>query len=202
MNKELNINHLFSVAWKFTKGHLAFLAGYLIIFFLISFLLQAAQDRVINNVFLTIIIYVINGVVATFLQMGFVNSTLLITSHKKPRLNQLYANGHHFISWIVACFLISLIVTVGFILFIFPGFYLLARFSLFPFFILDKNMGPLEAMGASLKASKGKCWPLFVLFLCTLLLNILGCLLLGIGLLITVPLSTLVWASAYKTLRP
>ena len=179
---EIKIDGNFSQAWKFTREHLLFLVAYLIIFFLVSSILQFAQDRIFNNILITAIIHIANGIIAVFLQMGFLKSALLITSGVRPGFEQLYNNGSHFISWVVAYFLLGLMVSIGLLFLSIPGLYILARFSLTGFFILDQNMGPIEALQASARASKGRCWSLFILFLCTLGLNILGCLLLGIGL--------------------
>lgn len=200
MNNELKLSDIFSETWKLTKEHWGFLVGYLIIFFLISSFLQFAQNRIFNNGFIATIIYFASAIIALFMQMGFLKSALLITSGIKPGFEQLYVNSHHFIAWIVAQFIFVIIVTLGFIFFIFPGFYLLARFSLYPLFILDKNMGPLEALKGAKVVSKGQCWFLFLLFLCTFLINILGCLFFGVGLLITIPISALAWALTYRKL--
>lgn len=200
MNFELTIKDVFSQAWKFTKEHLWFLVSYLIIFFLINAFLSFLENRVFHNGFIAAVIYLLGAFISFFIQMGFINSSLMITDGLKPGYDQLYANGHHILSWIVAHFLFILMISVGLVFLIFPGLYLLARFSLYPFFILDKNMGPIESLGAASRASRGKCWFLFLLFLCTLLLNLLGCLFFGIGLLITMPISALAWALVYRKL--
>jgi hypothetical protein len=79
-------------------------------------------------------------------------------------------------------------------------FYLLITFSFWPFFILDKDLSVLGAFEESKKATKGCKIRLFWLFFLCMLLDLLGVLCFVVGLLITVPLTALVWTQTYKQL--
>ena len=68
------------------------------------------------------------------------------------------------------------------------------------FFVLDKKVGPIQAMKLSVKATKGAKWQLFVFGLALLVINILGILCLFVGLLITFPLSLLACTFVYQKL--
>ncbi len=99
-----------------------------------------------------------------------------------------------------AYLLIALFTILGFIALIIPGIILALAFSLSYFFIIDKNMGPWEAMKASFDISKGYRWRILSInALCTLI-NILGLLCLGVGILVTAPLTTLASAAFYERL--
>lgn len=87
-----------------------------------------------------------------------------------------------------------------FLLLLIPVVYLAVRYFLFPFFVLDKDMGPIEALKASAKATEGHRWFLCLLLLVLTLLNIGGAILLGIGLLFTIPISALALTWVYRKL--
>ncbi|MEM1312129.1 MAG: DUF975 family protein [Patescibacteria group bacterium] len=74
------------------------------------------------------------------------------------------------------------------------------RFSFVVQFIVDKDLGPLNSIKASWTATKGKFTRLLLFYLQLLGLNILGLLALGIGLLITIPLTNIAVTYAYKEL--
>ena len=69
-----------------------------------------------------------------------------------------------------------------------------------PYLVIDRGLGPIEAMKESWRVTKGHKWQLFFLFLALIGLNILGAIALIIGLLVTVPISMLAAAHAYRTL--
>lgn len=196
------IGNFISEGWKFTKEHLGFLISYVIIGLVMSLLFSGVADALMEQgrTLLAILMHLAGWVVGTFIQMGLYNSALLITSGIKPGFNQLYSNDKHFVSYAISSILFSIMVLIGFLLLIVPGFYIMARFWLFPFFILDKDMGPVEALKAASEASEGKRWFLFLLILVLVLLNIAGALLLGIGLLFTIPITFLALALVYRRL--
>jgi hypothetical protein len=196
------IGNFISEGWKFTKEHLGFLISYVIIMLVISGLFsgvaEALKDQ--GRTLLSVLMHLAGWVVGTFIQMGLYNSALMITSGIKPGFDQLYSNDRHFVSYVLSSILFSIMFLIGFLLLIVPGFYVLARYGLFPFFVIDKDMGPVEALKAASKASEGKRWFLFLLFIVLALLNIAGILLLGIGVLFTIPITFLALTSVYRRL--
>lgn len=197
---KLNIGDILKEAWKFTKEHLGFLVAYFIITIVISVLFSfvAAELEERDSTFLAVLMHLAGAVVNVFISMGLYRSALMITAGEKPGFNQLYANDQNFISWILAGLVVGIMILVGLILLVIPGLYVMAKYLLFPYFLLDRNLGPIESLQETAKATKGKVGFLFLLLLVCFLLNVVGFLLLGIGLLITVPLTTLAMAVAYR----
>lgn len=198
----LTIKEVFSEGWRYTKEHLGFLIGYFLIMTIVSILFSLIGDNFQEKekFLVAFVVHVIGMIVGVYMQMGFYNSALMITSWMKPTFDQMYSNGGHFVSFLVANILLELMILVGFILLIVPGFYLLARFGLVPFFVLDQNLGPIEALKAASKASEGKRWFLFLFFISAFLTNVLGALLLLVGLLFTIPLTLVAFAVVYRKL--
>ena len=89
---------------------------------------------------------------------------------------------------------------VGFILLIIPAFIFAVMFSMATYLVIDKNLSPVEAMKESRRITNGHKWDLVVLSLLLLLVNILGLLALVVGLLVSLPVSSLAVAHAYRTL--
>lgn len=195
--KSFSVGEVISEAWKFTKDHLGYLLSFMVIYFLINGLFTALNYKTDS-----VPISLLGTVITTFIYMGLYNSALLITEGVRPNLDQLYANWAKFAPWILASILFGLMLLAGLALLIVPGLYLLARYGLYTFFILDrdKNLGPIEALKAAAKASEGHRWDLFLLYMSCFGLNLLGILLLGFGLLFTVPLTVIALAIAYRRL--
>jgi hypothetical protein len=75
--------------------------------------------------------------------------------------------------------------------------YLTLKTNFFTYFIIDKDMGALEALSESLTRTTGLEFELFTIYSILALLNLIGVLLFGIGLLFTIPYSWLVISVIY-----
>ncbi len=179
--------------WRLTKENLGFLLAYEIILFLVCVLLGAIHDG-----FILAIVHFIGWLVCLLIKLGLYNSSLLITAGIKPGFDQMYKNYPLLLSWIIASILFGIMFVIGLVLLIVPGLYVWAKYGFFPFFILDKKAGPIEALKLSGKATEGIRWHIFLLFLACLGLNLLGIILLGVGLLFTIPTTLLALAIVYR----
>lgn len=182
------------------KEHFLFLLLYMVIMSCVSFLLDGLANIFYDQgkIKLFLLTYATEWVVGMYTIMGLFNSILLITSGIKPNFRQLYSNDSHFYSFVMGFFLYELMMIAGFILLIIPGCYVVARYGLFFFLILDKNMGPIESIKAASKISEGKRGFLFLMNASVCVLNIAGILFFGIGALITVPITFCALTETYR----
>ena len=187
------IGQVIKEAWELTKAHLGFLIGFQLIIFGIMALFGGLDPEG-----KWVLWQMLGWVVLILVKMGLYNSSLLITGGIQPGFNQLYQNWRMLISWVIASFLFGLMFMIGFALLIVPGLYIWARYGFFPFFILDKDVGPIEALKMSAKATEGIRWQVFLLFISCLGLDILGALFFGVGLLFTIPITLLAIAIVYR----
>jgi uncharacterized membrane protein len=97
--------------------------------------------------------------------------------------------------------LIYIFTVLGMLFLIIPGIILSLAFSLSYFIIIDKNLGPWESMKASFDMTKGFRWRILAIGMLCSLINILGLLCLGVGILVTMPLNTLALAALYQRLN-
>lgn len=81
-----------------------------------------------------------------------------------------------------------------------PGIILGIKFWFFDYFIMDKKVGPIEALKRSAELTSGVKWKLFLFFLALTGINILGALLLLIGLFLTIPTTMMAAAFVYRKL--
>jgi len=98
----------------------------------------------------------------------------------------------------VAKFLYTLIVTIGLFLLLVPGIIWAIMFYLAAYLIVDKNIGPVEALKTSVELTRGLKWDLGVFASVILLVNIIGLVCLGVGLLITLPMTMLANVYIYR----
>ena len=119
-----------------------------------------------------------------------------------PRIVDLFGSLERGPAYLLALTIYCLTVSGGLVLLIVPGIYLAIRYCLFAQVITDTSASALAALRKAAALAHGNWGPLGALFLIAFLLNIAGMSLLGIGLIISFPVSLLAIAGFYRSLRP
>lgn len=133
--------------------------------------------------------------------LGFMRMVLRFVDGEKGELVDLFSAFHLIIGYFVASIIVSLVVGVAFLFLILPGIWVGIRLMLYGWVIADREVGPFAALDASWAITRGAFWQLFGLLFTLFFVNLLGLLALGIGLLVTGPLSVVAIAYAYRRLE-
>jgi uncharacterized membrane protein len=194
-SKSFSIRALLKEGWELFKVNSGFLVVYQIILYILTLAFGSFESGWKMAPF-----HLLGFLIVTLGHMGLYQSILMMTTGNKPRFDQFYSNWPQFLSWLIASILFSIAFTVGLFLLIVPGFYILARYGLFPFFVLDQKLDPIESLSEAGKATEGVRWHIFLLFVVCGLLNILGLLFFFVGFLITLPITLFALATVYRQL--
>ena len=97
--------------------------------------------------------------------------------------------------------LAALIIVAGFILLVIPGIIASLGLGFAPYIVIDRPLGPVESLKESWRITKGNKWRIFLFGLALLGVNILGLLAIGIGVLVSVPITLLAVVHAYRFLQ-
>lgn len=130
--------------------------------------------------------------------MGVIKAYLNITRGKKVTMETFTSQAPKILNFFAAQILMMLIVLGGFILLIIPGFYFSLKYMFTPYLVIDKNMGPIEALKASGKITHGIKWDLIGFMAATVVLMYAGILALVVGLVVTVPVGTLAYVVLFN----
>lgn len=147
---------------------------------------------------------VVGNVVSLFLGalVGMGVTAFYLAAHDSPQTVQLGNLWHPSPYWkfLGASVLTSLAVGIGFVLLIVPGVIALLFFMFSTFIVIDRELGPIDAMKESMRITEGHRLPLLGFVLLLVLIVIAGALALGVGLLVAFPIATLAFAHAYRVL--
>lgn len=142
----------------------------------------------------------VSMVLSTFVGLGYTAFFLRAESAPEAaKLEDLW-NPKQFWQYLGTEILVGVVVMVGIILLIIPGIIFAVMFLFAQYLVVDRGLGPIQAMKESMRITKGERWELFLFLLVCLILNILGALLLLVGLLVTVPVTMLAIVHAYRLL--
>lgn len=139
-------------------------------------------------------------VFAIILRMGYTKIFLRIYDGETPKFVDIFKEYPAFWRYLGVSILTPLAVMGGLILLIVPGIIWAVRFSFAPIIVIDTDSGPIVSMKESYAITKGYFWKLLGFWVVIILLNILGLVAFVVGLLATVPISTLAAIYVYRHL--
>jgi len=195
-----SINESIKFAWELFKKH----AVYLIVVGLILFGVSAIFSSIENHIrfgFISWLVSLLSYVVNIIISMAIIKIILeFLDGHSNPSWEKISSSFPLFWKYLGGTILTSLIVMVGFILLIIPGIYAMLRLQFVSYFIVDKGLAPLDAMKESSELTKDIKFELLLFLIVLCGINLLGFIALGIGLLVSVPVSMIAIAYVYRTL--
>lgn len=221
IHHDFNIKKILESAWDKTKEHLVFLISLLLCAFVIMIL--AAFIPLIN-----IIVPLLIGIAFIKISLLIVSGTKPTKSHVIDSLKKYKVAWKFFLATLVYMLipfitvilyyttvllvisnvpvLLSVMAIPLFFLTVFlipTSVYLIIRLQFYKFLVVEnENIGVLEAFKQSMLITRGNFWKILAFMIVLVAMNVLGKLALGIGLLITVPISLLANAILYKELLP
>lgn len=147
--------------------------------------------------------FLFNLAVIVFLiiiRIGYNKIYLKIHDGEQTKFSDIFQEYKTFWRYVGVSILVPLTVLGGLILLIVPGLIWLVRFSFAPIIVIDTVMGPIKSMKESYAITKGNFWKLTLFWIVLALLNLAGLIIVGVGLLISVPVSTLAYIYVYRNL--
>lgn len=140
-------------------------------------------------------------VIFSGLMLGLHRIALETMNGKAPRLVNLAALLRRGPTFLLAFCIYSAAVVAGLVLLVVPGIYVAVKYALFGQVLATTATTAPQALRDAAVLSSGQWWTLFPLLLTALLLNLAGLAFLGVGLLITFPVSLLATSDLYRSLR-
>jgi membrane-anchored glycerophosphoryl diester phosphodiesterase (GDPDase) len=199
---QLSVKECLRFGWETFKKSPVLIAGG----FLIGIGVMALSSLILDDTtqapsLQTFLMGVANGVIGMIVEIGFV--TFALRAHDNVgglRVSDMW-NPKPFWKYLAVQILVGITVLIGLVLLVVPGVIAAIGLLFSSYLIVDKGRGPIEAMKESWRVTKGNRWQLALLVLAVAVLNILGFMLVLVGLLVTIPVSMIAMAHAYRTLE-
>lgn len=179
-----SIGEALKVGWQQFKKRPWYLLG-ITLGFWVLIMASGAQ-----NALFTALMYLLYG--------GFIALFLAHYDGKTIKFDDMFDIDNRWLSFAVLGMVKTLIIMVGFLLFIIPGVYLAIKWSFAEILVIEKGMRPMEALRESSRLTKGNRWKLFFFGLIVGVLMLLGLIVFIIG---GVVVSIVVMFAAIKIYR-
>ena len=135
------------------------------------------------------------------LMAGLLRIASRAAENQAPELTDLTALLGRGPTLLLAFCIYFLAVVGGLILLVVPGIYLAARYAFFGQVVATKSTSAVQSLRDAGAFSEGNWWTLGLFLALILLLNLAGAAFLGIGLLVTFPVSLLAMADLHRSLH-
>ena len=189
--------------WNTLKKNFGFFLGMLAIVVAINLLVGLVMSSFSEEApkVLVIAVSAISWILDLLISMGVIRITLKFCDQEQATYRDLFSAYRLLLNYLVGSIVYGIMVTIGFVFLIIPGIYLAVKYQFYEYLIVDKGMGPIEAIKRSGVLTEGVKWNLVLFWLALVGINILGMIALGVGLIATVPVSWLANAYVYRRLQ-
>lgn len=139
--------------------------------------------------------------VSLFFSLGQISIFLGLVRGEEVDLNMLVSGGPYYLGGLVASLLLGIAVFSGTLLCIVPGIILWAGLQFTLYALVDRDLGPVEALSESWNLTEGfKLTILLINIVVIVGLLVFSCITMGIGYFVAVPVLSLMQAVMYHSL--
>ena len=188
--ESLPLGDYVKTGWDLFKQYPGGFVGFCLLYFLIQVALKA----------IPYVGAVAAVVINTPLLMGnFIVSAKLLHG-QPPEFRDFFEGFQYFLPLLLLSLVAGLFIGIGTILLVIPGIYLAVAYLFASYLVVDRRLDFWPAMELSRRTVTPRWFGYFAFMLLLALLNLAGALLLGLGLLVTIPLSFCAVTAAYADL--
>jgi len=205
MKKTFSIKTLFNQAWSDYKSNWKTFILIGIIFALVGGLgnLGMSVDPITGYLTNSPLISIVAWLLQVFIGLGFIQFLLNIIDEKDAKIENLFHGAHsiqHFIYFVIVGLLVSVLTVLGTVLFIIPGIVLATGLLFSKYFMAEEKTDIVGSLRSSWNATMGHKWKIFWLMIVIVFFNLASLFTLFIGLVITIPMTYIIYARLYRTL--
>jgi hypothetical protein len=135
--------------------------------------------------------------IAAPLGAGFYVVSAKLMQRRTPEFQDFFTGFQFFLPLLLLSVVSAVLIVLGFILLILPGIFLMVCYLFASMIVVDQRLDFWPAMELSRRTVQTQWFGFFVFVLLLILINLGGAALLGIGLLLSLPVSACAVAAAY-----
>ncbi|MBD1933734.1 MULTISPECIES: glycerophosphoryl diester phosphodiesterase membrane domain-containing protein [Cyanophyceae] len=186
----VKISEYIGSGWETFKKNPAGFVGFTFVFFLINVAIAKVSQSVTLEGFISLLI-------SAPLNAGFLIVAFKLLKNRATTFGDFFRGFNNYLPLFLVSLVSSVVISIGLLLLLIPGVYLAVAYIFALPLVLEKKMNFWDGMEFSRKLISKHWFSFFGFAFVLVLLNLAGVLLLGVGLLVTIPLSVCAIAAAY-----
>lgn len=207
LEDKFSIESVLGQGWTGTKTFFFPLLGVMVVNGLLtmlvpiaSFFIGASNSLMAENLFLSLGLGLLSTFIALTIEMGMIKVNLMVLDGQTVRPDDCFQTfnllPNYFVAWLIA----RSVTMFGFFCFVIPGIILHISFQFFGYFIVERGMGPIEALKASWAVCDGARWNLVMLSIVLWFINAVGFMCFFLGLIPAHMINGISLAATYREL--
>jgi len=201
-NYALNVSRCLDRGWEISQRYLGGFISFLLLFFLISVLAGLppllAEVEVLMPYGIVQLTSLYSLLIAPVLYAGMSIVALQIVRRRRVYFGDFFSGFYQYLPVLLVTQIVNFLVIFGLSFLLIPGLIFGVLYQLSLPLVLDRGLNFWQAMETSRKIIMRNFSDFLVLYLVTAFLNLMGLLVLGMGLLITIPWSAGTQIAAYE----
>lgn len=163
-----------------------------------GFVVIGVLNLVVQAIHIPVVSPIISFVASVFLAAGYASMVLAVYDNRPAAIGDLFKPVPQLTNMLAVNFITAIAVTIGMVFLVIPGLIAAVLLGFAPLLVLEQNMAPMDALKRSADLAKPLMGKLIVFAIVASIINFIGLLLLGLGLLVTAPLTAVAWVMIYR----
>jgi len=198
--KSFSTSEALRFGWQIFKENAVFLILIYLIIFFNGVIFELIRKILGNSQAIMSFTSILQWGLSLVLGMGLIRIGLQFVDGKKGSYSDLIKDYRLFFKYLAGSIVYGLIVLGGLLLLIVPGIIWAIKFQFWSYLLIDKGMGPIEAIKKSGELTRGVKWGLLKFLLVIFLVTLVGLLALVVGLFVAIPVTCIAMVYVYRQL--
>lgn len=200
--KTIEIKDAIQFGWDTLRVNFAFYIKLLLVLIVVSLIPAMIIAKLTSSFgpYLGLPLQFLNLVWQAVIGMGMMKICMKLYDRQAVEFSDLWSCIPSTLDYVIVKVVYTCIVIIGLLLLIIPGLIWAMQFFLASYLVVDRGTSAVAALKGSSAVTRGAKWDLGIFASVVLGLNFIGVLLLGVGLLVTLPITMLATVHAYRSL--
>jgi uncharacterized membrane protein len=164
-----------------------------------GFVVIAVLNAIVQAIHIPIISPIIGLVASAYLTAGYMSILLAVYDNRPAAIGDLFKPMPQLTNMLAVNVITFIAVGIASLFLLIPGIIVGVLLGFAPLLVLEQNMAPGAALKRSLDITMPLLGTLFMYGIVSIIVNFIGVLALGVGILVTIPLTMIAWISIYRS---
>jgi hypothetical protein len=144
---------------------------------------------------------ILSSLISIFIMLGLVRMALNLVTGREVSASMLFSGGRKVLPALIGSIIFYVAMFIGFLLLVVPGFYIMLRYGMFMYAMVDRDLGVMDSFAYSSRITTNNRWRLCLLTLLGMVILFAGLLALCVGIVFALPVFFLCWVVAYRWMQ-
>lgn len=196
MAGKVDIGGAFKAGWaNVMKNPTAMIGGFVVVGVVMVVINLLVKIPVVG-----LLVPIISMVANFFLFSNYYDMAFRVVNDQPAEIGDLFKPHPQLANFAATSFIMGIAIAIGSIFLVIPGLIAAVLLGFAPLLVIDRGMSPMDALKASVDLAKPHMMSLIGFGIAAFVVNFIGMLCLGVGMLVTAPMTFMAVIQIYRSL--